>query len=452
MRTKSVIVGAAVALILGGCQTVLMTTPAVVSAGHIDPFVRVVPEYQNSEARVFVASARTASGKTNPAQFYTTNRSREVRVGLATLEIGPGMTWDELVKESLAAKRSHNPEIKLTAYEEYGPLWSTAWPPDFRFHRDWDAPDVERGPGDRFIEAIEGHLALSRRKQITVYVHGFNTTFDKNLKLASEFWHYMSRDEVMISFDWPSKGSLFSYEVDKSNANFAIRQFRELLEFLAAHTSAARINIIAHSAGTPIAVEALRQLSLMHYDLDNQEAQRRTKIGRVILAAPDMDLDTALSAGVDGAGRVTQGVIVYASSRDKAMGFSGGIFGDVRLGGSIGKLTEDEREALISNDTQWIDVTAAERRTSTFLGHSYFHNNPWVSSDVMLFLRTGATAQERGLVRDMKTGFLVFPDDYEEQLPQIVSRLVAKYGRSGESRVDGLEYHASAMAPFEGAR
>jgi hypothetical protein len=332
MRTKSVIVGAVVALILGGCQTVLMTTPVVVSEGHIDPFVRVVREYQNSEAPVFVASARTASGKTNPARFYTTDRSREVRVGLATLEIGPGMTWDELVKESMAAKRSHNPEIKLTAYEEYGPLWTTVWPPDIRFHRNWNAPGVDRGPSDRFVAAIERHLALSRRKQITVYVHGFNTKFANNLKLVSEFWHYMSRDEVMISFDWPSKGSMFSYEVDKANANFAIRQFRELLEFLAANTSAKQINIIAHSAGNPIAVEALRQLSLMHYDLDNEEAQRRTKIGRVVLAAPDMDLDTALSAGVDG------------------------------------------------------------------------------------------------------------------------DRLVAKYGRSGESRVDSLEYHASAMAPFEGAR
>ena len=233
---KSLVVLAVVMVILGGCQTHLMTTPAAVSDGHINPFDRVVPEYQNSQAPVFVASARTASGKTTyPAQFYTTNRSRIVRVGLATLEIGPGMTWDELVQESLAAKRSHDPVIRLAAYEEYGPLWSTAWPPNLRFDRDWDAPGVDRGPGDRFVEAIEQHLALSWRKQITVYVHGFNTRFDENLKRASEFWHYMSRDEVFMSFDWASKGSLFSYEVDKANANFAIRQFRELLEFRPFH-------------------------------------------------------------------------------------------------------------------------------------------------------------------------------------------------------------------------
>lgn len=286
---------------------------------------------------------------------------------------------------------------------------------------------MDRGPGDRFVEAIDEQLALSEQEQITVYVHGFNTTFDENLIRASEFWHYMSRDEVMISFDWPSKGSLFSYEIDKSNASFAVRQFRELLEFLAEHTSVERINIIAHSAGNPIAVEALRHLSMRYYDLDDEEAHRRTKIGRVILAAPDMDLDAALSAAVDGAGRVTQGFIIYASRKDKALDFSSGIFGDVRLGSSIGKLTEDERMALIANDTQWIDVAEAEKHSSTWLGHSYFHDNPWVSSDLMLFLRLGATADERGLVRDMKTGFLVFPEDYEEQMPAIVDRLRAKY-------------------------
>jgi hypothetical protein len=45
----------------------------------------------------------------------------------------------------------------------------------------------------------------------------------------------------------------------------------------------------------------------------------------------------------------------------------------------------------------------------------------------MIFLRFGATAKERGLVRDMETGFLTFPDDYEEQLPEIVHQLLLKY-------------------------
>ena len=45
----------------------------------------------------------------------------------------------------------------------------------------------------------------------------------------------------------------------------------------------------------------------------------------------------------------------------------------------------------------------------------------------MIFLRLGATAEERGLVRDMETGFLVFPEDYEEKLPGLIEALRAKY-------------------------
>jgi hypothetical protein len=82
---------------------------------------------------------------------------------------------------------------------------------------------------------------------------------------------------------------------------------------------------------------------------------------------------------------------------------------------------------MINSGAQIIDIGPAERRTSSFLGHSYYHQNLWVSSDVMLFLELGATAEERGLVRDPKTGFLTFPGDYLQQLPEIVDRLSKKY-------------------------
>lgn len=429
MRPRSILLLALTlaAPILVGCKSTLMKTPAAVSIGGVDPFFAVMPRWRNNQAPVFVASARTVSGRAEPHRFYTNERSREVRLGVATVEIGPGMTWEELAAESLLAKRRNDPELRVVEYREFGPLWATTWPADYRFTPHWEAPGADRAPANEFVAAIEDVLNDSRRKEITIYVHGFNTRFVGNLEITGEFWHYMTRDGVVMSFDWPSKGDLFSYQVDKANAEFAVRQFRRLLEFLAENTSAERINIIAHSAGNPIVVEALRQLSLMHYDLPDAEARKRTRIGRVVLAAPDMDLDAAVSAGIDGSGRVTQGMAVYASSVDKALSFSGSIFGDVRLGRSIGKLTDEERDALIANKGQWIDATNAQRRASSFLGHSYYHQNPWVSSDVMLFLRLGAPPEDRGLVRDLKTGFLAFPDDYEKQLPDIVKRLQAAY-------------------------
>lgn len=404
-----------------------MPTPVVVADGLVNPFDSVSESNRTVEAQIFVASGRVPSGDQTPALFYSSQRSRDVRLGLATVRFGSDLTWEELVDESRRSKRRINPAIRIIGFEEFGPLWSTAWPPGARFDRTWQAPDVDRTPANRFVEMIERKFAESRERQITIFVHGFNTRFAANLEIAAEFWHYMVRDDVFISFNWPSRGSVFSYQIDKANAEFAVRQFRRLVEFLAQETSVSRINIIAHSAGNPVVVEALRQLSLIHYDLPNEEARRVTKIGRVVLAAPDMDLDAALSANVDGAGRLTQGVAVYASTKDRALAFSGNIFGNIRLGRSIGRLTPKERDSLIANSLQWIDATEAQRRDSSFLGHSYFHANPWISSDIMLFLRLGATPEERGLVRDPETGFLVFPRDYRERLPEIVEGLRAKY-------------------------
>jgi hypothetical protein len=48
----------------------------------------------------------------------------------------------------------------------------------------------------------------------------------------------------------------------------------------------------------------------------------------------------------------------------------------------------------------------------SWLGHSYFHDDPWVSTDVLLTLADGMLPAERGLVRDPKASVFTFPADY----------------------------------------
>ena len=410
-----------------GCRDTLMRTPAVVSATEVDPFVFTPPAWRGASAPIFIASTRAPSGREEPTRFYSTDRNRLVRLGKAEVEVGVGMTWDELMVASSVDRRDEEPEIRLTGFEEYGELWSSGYPRGASFTRDWIGGELDREPAERFAAEMNRALAVSNRRQMTVYVHGFNTTFAGNCHIAAEFWHYMARDEVLLSFDWPSKGSVFSYQKDKANAELAVRQLRVLLEFLASSTEAERINIIAHSAGSPVVVGALRDLSLKHYGESEEDVRAKLRIGRVVLAAPDMGLDILISAGLDGVRRVADNVAIYASRRDKALGLSADIFGEVRVGSSIGKLEPPQIEAIIESRSQWIDVTNAQARASSFLGHSYYHENPWVSSDLMIFLRVGATPEERGLERDLETGFLVFPDDYEERLPEIVDGLIENY-------------------------
>jgi len=421
--------GITVAAVAGCTRQYLMETPTIVSLGGIDPFRKVPADRQTTAIPVFVASSRTISGQKDAGTFYTNARGRVVRLGVATVEIGPRLDWPQLVEVSRAATRKHEPEIRLAEYEEYGILYRTVPDNLAKVDAEVAAQARDHAPADRFLEVVNPLLAESQRAQITIYVHGFNTEFADNLGIAAEFWHYMGRDGVMLSFDWPSRASLFDYQADKANAAYATRQFRQLLAFLASETEADRINIIAHSAGCPIVVESLRDLSLMYRELDDDALRARTRIGRVVLAAPDMDLLVAINAGLDGAGRVPEALAIYASTRDTALGLSGKIFDADRLGASVQRLTESERLVLRQSATQAIDVTNAERHSGSLLGHSYYHQNPWVSSDVALLVALGATPEERGLVRDDKTAFWSFPDDYQSRIKGIAEGLLVKYGR-----------------------
>ncbi len=420
------IILAALLACVGCTRQHLMKTPVIVAAGGVDPFAKVGPENRTQSFPVLVVSGRTPSGSATPGKFYTGQRSRTLRLGVATMTIGPGLNWAELVEQSKAERRDEDPEIRFDAYREYGILWSSI-PPTMMAE---DAAEPDRAPAADFVAAIEQMLDKSRRNEITIYVHGFNTKFDLNLGIAAEFWHYMGRDGAMISFDWPSEASLFAYQADKANAAYSTRQFRTLLEFLAENTSATRINILAHSAGGPVVMESLRDLSLMNRDKSEAELRAACRIGRVVLAAPDMDLLSALNAGFDGAGRVPESFSIYASTADKALLLSSAIFRADRLGSSVNRLTPDERAALRRAPTQAIDVTSAEERSGTFLGHSYYHQNPWVSSDVALSLAFSASPTERGLVRDEKSAFWTFPDTYGDNIVDVARALLARSARA----------------------
>ena len=406
-------------VLLGGCssQQHLMPTPSVIADGAHDPFALTPQAEQRSTTPVFVVSGREPSGKLSPERFYSNDHSSVLRLGRAELEIGAGMTWPELVDASRDPQRSTGTPIELAGFEEYGVLWASVPPPDLGFTRNWTSPDSSREPASALAEAINQQLRSTGSDEAFIFVHGFNTDYTKNLGIAAEIWHYAGRRGAMLSFAWPSEHSVFEYQADKANAAYATRQFRELLRFLAQQTDIGRINIVAHSAGNPIVVEAMRDLRLMHYQADKASLHSMTGIGRVVLAAPDMDLLQAINATLDGFDECAESVVMYASTRDTALSLSSMIFSDTRLGASVKRLSPEEQEALHKVQSfEAVDVSRAQKNHSSFLGHSYYHQNPWVSSDIGLYLTLGLTAEERGLERDEATGFWVFPPDYESRL------------------------------------
>ncbi len=426
--------------LLAACSPTLMSTPVVYGADGIDPFAEVAPSFAIPEVPVFIATdrepgSRRDSDGPNWDRFYSNKRGRALLLARATVRIGDDdSSWPSLVDASRSESRSWNPPVALTGIEEFGALGV--------FERFGEAPitrsrttiydevredaTLGKSPATReFIAAIDDQLARSKRKHVYVFVHGFNTSVRENTIRAASLWHYLGREGAMVSFEWPSRNSLFSYSADKASSYVSILRFRVLIQLLNDLTDAETIHIIAHSAGAPVVVHALAQLRRIYDELDPIALQAASKIGQVVLAAPDMDVMVFENALFDGVDQVSDCLTIYISTHDQALDLSAWVNGFARLGDPTRSLRPRDLEIVRGSDTlHVVDVAAAHKRHRTDIGHSYFHRDPWVSSDLFMLLSFAATPEERGLHRDASEAFWQFPEDYDDVAPHHARKLL----------------------------
>ena len=165
---------------------------------------------------------------------------------------------------------------------------------------------------------------------------------------------------------------------------------------------------------------ALRELFIETWAAGD-EPRRRFRIAKLVLAAPDIDVQVVkqrlsaekLPAGV---GQLT----IYTSTKDKAIGIAETLFaGDRgRIGTfGIGEVTEAEKEMLASREN--LAIVEFEGEVADRFGHSYYRTNPAASSDFLIFMQTGAAPgtperplQHKGLV------FWKIPANYPNNVPQ----------------------------------
>jgi esterase/lipase superfamily enzyme len=407
-----------------------MPTPVIFKHGNADPFAEVPDDDRNTSLDVLYATNRKLSGKENPEEYFSHRRAWRLRLGNATVQLGEeDTTWSELRKLSLLPAREQRVPLDLVGVEVYGALGTTLPPEELNLE-----PQIVRENSDdateRFAKEINERLAdYATSGVVYVVVHGFNTPFDRNLELVAGFWRYLGRDGVFVSFAWPSKGAMAGYDEDKASARYATRHFRLLLESLAGHTAAERINVLAHSAGSPIVVDALKELSLIHSADDTAALREKMRIGRVILAAPDMDLGRFVNATLDGWDRVPEEITIYVSSADTALGIASKLLESKRLGKEL-LLEPRERDVILRRRRMYaVDVSRAQGFFPEITGHGYYVRNPWVSADIILTLKFGLHPAQRGLIREENAAHWIFPENY----PDVV-RPIARQCYSADSK------------------
>jgi len=191
-----------------------------------------------------------------------------------------------------------------------------------------------------FTQEVNRRLAkLPRGKRnIFLFIHGYNTRFPEGLYRFTQMVHDGKVNSVPVLFTWASRGKLQDYLYDLNSAAIARGALEETFRQLA-QTNADSITILAHSMGTWLLMETASRAS--HQTL----ATASRKIDKVILAAPDIDVDLFKSQ-LRRIGPLQNPFIVIVSKDDRALGLSR------RLAG--GK----ERVGAYSNDQELAELGA----------------------------------------------------------------------------------------------
>jgi esterase/lipase superfamily enzyme len=396
-------------------QIDLMPAPEIYASGTVDPFrdIEAIPEGRVPYRGILYATDRKPSE--TKGVFYENQRGFLLRLGVADVIAGKkNLDWEEARRISLLKNRPGNYPLKLADVEEFGILDRSV----SELTDPADLPSDPRAPAEAFAALIDSKLAISRRKEILIYVHGYKVVFDNPILVTTELWHFLGYDGVAIAFAWPSTPSTWAYMSDLETAALSAHSLRILIEYLAEETRVERINIIGYSAGTRVVIDALDQLSLSYRCAGVAARKQDLTIGQVILVGSDYDRHLFAAALLDGLLNLPERLTIYLSETDRALGISQWVFGRNRLGQMwqerpLRPQVDDYLRK--SKSLVLIDVTGAEAAKAGN-GHAYFRNSPWVSSDIFISLLYGLAPDERSLVRLPHMPIWSFPENYNERL------------------------------------
>lgn len=379
-----------------GCSSkkYMMPTPLVYTHPDWNPFENVPSALQSDTVSVLYITDRTVETQTPDHWEYGYKRSRSTAFGEAVIQMGEGLSWDEIVEASRTDKRAQKVELKLTATRELGRFAKT--PPrmiltaaQLEAAAKGELPPVDPvqvEAEERFRAEMARRLALTPRKEVFIYVHGFNNTVEDAVTTTAEAWHFLGREGVPVCYTWPAGVGMFrAYQYTLASTDFTIYHFKQALRLIASCPEVERVHIFAHSRGTEVTTQTIRELHLETRGTAN--TQQTLKFGTLVLAAADMDLDVAIARNTtERVGSAVERAAIYITAHDKALGFSGWLFGGGRVGNVDFSLFDPEEVAGLRGN-QRLQIIDARVRELGAMGHGYFHANTAVSSDLVLLLR-----------------------------------------------------------------
>jgi esterase/lipase superfamily enzyme len=241
--------------------------------------------------------------------------------------------------------------------------------------------EIEPVNVDAYFTSISSKVASSPDRDIFVFIHGYNVSFESGVMRAAQIAFDLGFKGVPITYSWPSRGSLGGYFSDEDNVQYSVGNIISFLKSVRDRTGAIKIHLIAHSMGNRALTRAL-------IELQNENFYNSFVFNQIILAAPDIDADIFLR---DIAPRITNcssRITLYASSQDKALAMSRNLRGNTNRAGESG-------DHIICYTG--IDTIDASRVEGNFWGHSYFADSEPLLHDMYMLITHGHPPGKRNL-------------------------------------------------------
>jgi esterase/lipase superfamily enzyme len=411
--------------VLSGCATKprqLMPTPLVYQAPSGQaPFEQIAATQQRPEVDLLFITNRAAEDDPESRLPYGQTRRKGMVFGSAEVRMVPAIDWEMLKAQSRLAERTREVALELGAVEELGAFPREPYRIVSAGENAMRRDPIEMREFDEtkaaFQDEIQRRLAMVPKKEVMLYVHGFNETFATAAFTAAELCHFFGREQVCSFFTWPASSTgnfLISYTTTTESAEYAVEHLKKTLRMIAATPGIERIQLLAHSRGTAVLLDSLREL-MIEAIASGVEPAEAYRIDNLVLLSPDIDVDIAgqkITGFVsdpdltrawpdDALPRLLNGRLsIYASPDDRALLVSRILF---RSRNRVGQLRpEDISPAMQSyfGNLGRVDlITFTGERTDLF-GHSYFTTNPKVSSDLVQLIRYGKKPDDPG--RDLR--------------------------------------------------
>lgn len=312
---------------------------------------------------IYYATDRQRTGKDDPNEYFGNAEAAGLNYGRIRVSIPPHHTRGVIERPKwYRLEFSESPEKHIVLLRPVTELEASA-----------------------FFNALQGDVEGSERKELFVFIHGFNNSFQDAALRTAQIAHdvgFTGRGGagVPILYSWASNEEAppLGYTRDRTRISHTRPLLTRFLTDLAKGTGASRINVIAHSMGTDLFGQVVTELArLEHVPVFNQ----------IILAAPDIDQKVFERDVAPKLVRLSKRATIYTSAGDLALKASYEVNGERRVGDSTGG-------PIVVQGVETVDVSKVD---FGLIGHTTYAEVSRVLEDMFLLLAHGLPASGRNL-------------------------------------------------------